>query len=88
MIVSWNIIKPLNVLTGEKKMDAPPEMSVGIIIGSVLAVILCMAIATGMIVILIKRWVLGRDTSHRTRLRYLRFINEAHVDIFCTWKSM
>ena len=26
--------------------------------------------------------VLGRDTSHRTRLRYLRFINEAHVDIF------
>ena len=38
-------------------MDAPPEMSVGIIIGSVLAVILCMAIATGMIVILIKRWV-------------------------------
>lgn len=40
-------------------MDAPPEMSVGIIIAAVLAVILCMAIATGMIVILIKRWVFG-----------------------------
>nr|XP_022338524.1 ephrin type-B receptor 1-B-like isoform X3 [Crassostrea virginica] len=46
----WN-----GMTQGEKKMDAPPEMSVGIIIGSVLAVILCMAIATGMIVILIKR---------------------------------
>lgn len=40
-------------------MDPPPEMSVGIIIAAVLAVILCMAIATGMIVILIKRCVFG-----------------------------
>ncbi|XP_065935580.1 ephrin type-A receptor 4 isoform X5 [Magallana gigas] len=51
--------KPLHVIpgdtAGEKKMDPPPEMSVGIIIAAVLAVILCMAIATGMIVILIKR---------------------------------
>lgn len=43
-------------------MDPPPEMSVGIIIAAVLAVILCMAIATGMIVILIKRCVLDTKT--------------------------
>lgn len=51
------------VLTGEKKMDPPPEMSVGIIIAAVLAVILCMAIATGMIVILIKRCVFGCENT-------------------------
>nr|XP_034335955.1 ephrin type-B receptor 1-B [Crassostrea gigas] len=40
---------------GREKDGSPSEMSVGIIIAAVLAVILCMAIATGMIVILIKR---------------------------------
>ncbi|XP_062605809.1 ephrin type-B receptor 1-B-like isoform X3 [Saccostrea cucullata] len=51
--------QPINVIPGEpigkKEIDPPQQLSVGIIIAAVLAVILCMAIATGMIVILIKR---------------------------------
>jgi hypothetical protein len=43
--------------TGKEEIDPPQKMSVGIIIAAALAVVVCMVIATGMIVILIKRQV-------------------------------
>ncbi|XP_056019750.1 ephrin type-B receptor 1-B-like isoform X4 [Ostrea edulis] len=51
--------QPINVIPGEpigkEEIDPPQKMSVGIIIAAALAVVVCMVIATGMIVILIKR---------------------------------